>query len=127
MIQPLQVPTGPSFGILLIYFSTILTALLLYRLLKIATLSLRDVHKMKAYRAEDSHLHIRRRENLKSHAYRADRVCPCGADSRYTGRTLTKFSMDIMPLYVTSKSYINFLQSVIPTWRTHELVRWERH
>jgi hypothetical protein len=34
-----------------------------------------------------------------------------------------RFAIGVYPKLVR----FDFLQSIIPTWRTHELVRWERH
>jgi hypothetical protein len=57
-------------------------------------------------------------------------VCP-SADvsifhSKITEQTLTKFGMDVMPLEAIRNSCFYILQSVTPTWRTNEHVRWER-
>jgi hypothetical protein len=49
-------------------------------------------------------------------------------NSRTAGRIWIKFSMDIMPLGTTLKPYFfNFLLSVMLTWRTNKLLRWDRH
>jgi hypothetical protein len=45
---------------------------------------------------------------------------------RTTGRTSIKFGMDIMPFRGCPKFVLfYFLESVIPTWRMHELTRWD--
>jgi hypothetical protein len=72
--------------------------------------SLYDVHEMNAYRADHVYLSVRaiQLENRLT-----------DLDDIWYGR----YATGVYPKIIL----LNFLQSVIPTWRMNELVRWDLH
>jgi hypothetical protein len=72
--------------------------------------SLHDVHEMNAYRAEHLSLSVRMIQ----------------FENRSTDLNEIWYGCCAFGIYPKIVLF-NFLQSVIPTWRTNKLVRWNRH